>query len=76
MLPNTGGGDPFVFIGVSFTVVAKVLQMAAISVYTTSLMVIAVASAERMSLHKMNVEAVPSIIQYDYKNDHPPFDIC
>ncbi|KAL7529872.1 hypothetical protein ACHAXR_003199 [Thalassiosira sp. AJA248-18] len=31
---------------------------------------------ERMCLHKMAVEAVAGIIQYDYENGHPPFDIC
>lgn len=30
---------------------------------------------ERMRLHKMAVEAVAGIIQYDYENGHPPFDI-
>jgi len=30
----------------------------------------------RMCLHKMAVEAVAGIIQYDYENGHPPFDIC
>ena len=76
MLLNSGGGDPFVFGGVSFAVVAKVVWMADISVYTTSLAAVVVASAERMSLHKMNVEAMSGIIQYDYEKGHPPFDIC
>lgn len=31
---------------------------------------------ERMRLHKMAVEAISGIIQYDYENGHPPFDIC
>ena len=30
----------------------------------------------RMRLHKMAVEAVAGIIQYDYENGHPPFDVC
>jgi hypothetical protein len=30
----------------------------------------------RMKLHKMAVEAVVVMIQYDYKNGHPPFDVC
>lgn len=29
----------------------------------------------RKELHKMSVEAVAVIIQYDYENGHPPFDI-
>ena len=31
---------------------------------------------ERMRLHKMAVELVAGIVQYDYENGHPPFDIC
>ena len=31
---------------------------------------------ERMHLHKMVVEAVAGIVQYDYENGHPPFDVC
>ena len=31
---------------------------------------------ERMRLHKMAVEAVSGIVQTDYLNGHPPFDIC
>ena len=31
---------------------------------------------DRMRLHKMAVELVASIVQYDYENGHPPFDIC
>ena len=31
---------------------------------------------ERMKLHKMAFELVAGIIQYDYENGHPPFDIC
>ena len=30
----------------------------------------------RMKLHKMAVEAVVVMIQYDYENGHPPFDVC
>ena len=30
---------------------------------------------ERMKLHKMAVEAVLGIIQLDYENGHPPFDV-
>jgi len=30
---------------------------------------------DRMRLHRMAVEAVAGIIQYDYENGHPPFDI-
>ena len=29
----------------------------------------------KMSLHKMAVEAVAVIVQYDYENGHPPFDV-
>lgn len=32
-------------------------------------------TSERMRLHKMAVEAVAGIIQFDYENGHPPFDI-
>ena len=35
-----------------------------------------VGTEDRMCLHKMAVEAVAGIIQYDYDNGHPPFDIC
>ena len=31
---------------------------------------------DRMRLHKMAVLAVTGIIQTDYLNGHPPFDIC
>ena len=31
---------------------------------------------DRMRLHKMAVEAVAGIVEYDYDNGHPPFDIC
>ncbi len=31
---------------------------------------------ERMRLHKMAVWAVSGIIQFDYENGHPPFDVC
>ena len=31
---------------------------------------------DRLRLHKMAVEAVAGIIQYDYENGHPPFDVC
>lgn len=31
---------------------------------------------ERMRLHKMAVWAVSGIIQLDYRNGHPPFDVC
>ena len=30
----------------------------------------------RMDLHKMAVELVAGIVQYDYENGHPPFDVC
>ena len=30
----------------------------------------------RMDLHKMAVEAAAGIIQYDYENGHPPFEVC
>ena len=33
-------------------------------------------TTERMRLHKMAVELVAGIVQYDYENGHPPFDIC
>lgn len=32
-------------------------------------------TSQRMKLHKMAVEAVTGIIQFDYENGHPPFDI-
>lgn len=32
-------------------------------------------TSQRMRLHKMAVEAVAGIIQFDYENGHPPFDI-
>lgn len=31
---------------------------------------------DTMRLHKIAVYAVATIIQYDYDNGHPPFDIC
>jgi hypothetical protein len=31
---------------------------------------------ERMKLHKMTVKAIAVIHQYDYKNGHPPFEVC
>lgn len=31
---------------------------------------------DKMRLHKMAVEAVAGIIQFDYENGHPPFDVC
>jgi hypothetical protein len=31
---------------------------------------------ERMKLHKMAVEAIAVIRQYDYENGHPPFEVC
>ncbi len=33
---------------------------------------------ERMKFHKMavEVEAIAVIHQYDYKNGHPPFEVC
>ena len=31
---------------------------------------------ERIELHKMVVDLVAGVIQYDYENGHPPFDIC
>jgi len=31
---------------------------------------------ERMNLYKMVVDVFAGIIQYDYTNGHPPFDIC
>jgi hypothetical protein len=30
----------------------------------------------RMKLHKMAIEAIAVIHQYDYKNGHPPFEVC
>jgi len=35
-----------------------------------------VSTQERMRLHKMAVELVAGIVQYDYENGHPPFDVC
>ena len=32
-------------------------------------------TSHKMELHKMAVEAVCVIIQYDYENGHPPFDV-
>ena len=34
-----------------------------------------VSPRERMRLHKMVVEAVTGIVQYDYENGHPPFEV-
>ena len=31
---------------------------------------------ERMKLHKMAVEAIAVIRQYDHENGHPPFEVC
>ena len=31
---------------------------------------------KRMQLHKMAVKAIAVIRQYDYKNGHPPFEVC
>jgi len=31
---------------------------------------------ERMKLHKMAVEAIAVIRQFDYENGHPPFEVC
>ncbi len=31
---------------------------------------------ERMDMHKMVVEAIAVICQYDYENGHPPFEVC
>jgi len=31
---------------------------------------------ERMKLHKMVVEAIAVICQYNYENGHPPFEVC
>lgn len=31
---------------------------------------------KRLELHKLAVWAVAGIIQYDYENGHPPFDVC
>ncbi len=31
---------------------------------------------EKMKLHKMAVKAIAVIRQYDYKNGHPPFEVC
>ena len=30
---------------------------------------------DRLDLHKMAVEAICVMLQYDYENDHPPFDV-
>ena len=35
-----------------------------------------VTTQERIRLHKMAAELVAGIVQYDYKNGHPPFDVC
>ena len=32
-------------------------------------------TSDRMRLHKMAVELVAGIVQYDYENGHPPFEI-
>jgi hypothetical protein len=34
-----------------------------------------VSPRERMRLHKMVAEAVTGIVQYDYENGHPPFEV-
>ena len=31
---------------------------------------------DRMELHKTAVKLVASVVQYVYKNGHPPFDVC
>ncbi len=31
---------------------------------------------ERKEMHKMVVEAITVICQYDYENGHPPFEVC
>jgi hypothetical protein len=31
---------------------------------------------KRMKMHKMAVKAIAVIRQYDYKNCHPPFEVC
>jgi hypothetical protein len=31
---------------------------------------------ERIKLHKMAIKAIAAIRQYDYKNGHPPFEVC
>jgi hypothetical protein len=31
---------------------------------------------ERVDMHKMVVEAITVIRQYDYENGHPPFEVC
>ena len=31
---------------------------------------------DRMEMHKMVVEAIAVIRQYDYENGHPPFEVC
>jgi len=30
----------------------------------------------RMELHRMAVDIIVGVIQYDYDNGHPPFDVC
>ncbi len=35
-----------------------------------------VSTKKRMELHKLAVWAVAGVIQYDYENGHPPFDVC
>ena len=30
---------------------------------------------EKMRMHKMAVEAVATLVQYDYEHGHPPFDV-
>ena len=30
----------------------------------------------RMELHRMAVDAIVGVIQYNYENGHPPFDVC
>ena len=32
-------------------------------------------TSQRKEIHKMAVEAVATIIQYDYENGHPPLDV-
>ena len=29
----------------------------------------------RMELHRMAVDVIVGVIQYDYENGHPPFDV-
>ncbi len=31
---------------------------------------------DRKEMHKMVVEAIAVIGQYDYENGHPPFEVC